>query len=74
MASDLQSGVATHMKIFSCSQCDQLVFFENVRCMSCDATLAFLPDLAVVSALEPDGEVFKALVPGAKGKARKSVV
>ena len=56
------------MKIFSCSQCDQLVFFENVRCTSCDATLAFLPDLAVVSALEPDGEVFKALVPGAKGK------
>lgn len=56
------------MKIFSCSNCDQLVFFENVRCTSCDATLAFLPDVAVVSALQPDGDAFKALAAGAKGK------
>lgn len=56
------------MKIFSCSNCDQLVFFENVRCTSCDATLAYLPDLAVVSALTPDGEAFTALAPAAKGK------
>ena len=32
------------MKTFHCTHCQNLIFFENVRCLSCDHSLAFLPD------------------------------
>ena len=41
------------MKLFSCSACKQLLFFENVQCERCGHRLAYLPEHAVVSALEP---------------------
>src|SRR5262249_44867383 len=41
------------MKLFSCQGCGQLVYFENVRCEQCGRALGYLPDIAVVSALEP---------------------
>src|SRR5436190_12604439 len=41
------------MRIFSCSVCQQLLFFENVTCSRCGHALAYLPDRGVVSALEP---------------------
>src|SRR5215813_13024034 len=44
------------MKIFHCDHCDQLVFFENVQCVKCQRSLAFVPDLADVQSLEPAGE------------------
>ena len=46
------------MKVFHCDHCEQLVFFENVRCVRCDHTLAYLPDLGSMGSLEPvtDGE------------------
>jgi hypothetical protein len=56
------------MKIFSCSSCGQLVFFENVRCTRCGAELAYLPDAAVLSALEPVDGCLKATAPSAKGQ------
>ncbi|MBX9624547.1 MAG: putative zinc-binding peptidase [Gemmataceae bacterium] len=43
------------MKVFRCDHCRQLVFFENVHCVGCGHTLAFLPDLMVVGSLEPAG-------------------
>jgi hypothetical protein len=45
------------MKTFHCTHCQNLVFFENVRCLSCDHALAYLPEQKVVAALEngPDG-------------------
>jgi hypothetical protein len=43
------------MKVFHCDHCQQLVFFENVRCVKCDHLLAYLPDLADVGFLEPAG-------------------
>jgi hypothetical protein len=43
------------MKIFRCDGCEQTVFFESVRCTRCGHTLAFLPDRAVVAALERHG-------------------
>ena len=42
------------MKIFHCDHCDALVFFENVRCVSCEHTLAYLPDLGVVGSLDQE--------------------
>jgi hypothetical protein len=52
------------MKLFSCSACGQVVFFENVKCTKCGHTLAYLPDRALVSALEPAGSAFRALAAG----------
>jgi len=40
------------MKIFTCSACKHLAFFENTQCTRCGHLLAFLSDLGVVSALE----------------------
>jgi hypothetical protein len=39
------------MKVFHCTHCQQLVFFENSICVECKHTLAYLPDLDVVGAL-----------------------
>ena len=41
------------MKIFSCDQCGQPVFFENVQCLHCGSRLAFLPDTLSLAALRP---------------------
>ena len=45
------------MKTFHCTHCQNLIFFENVRCLNCGHPLAFLPDLGVMAALSesPDG-------------------
>jgi hypothetical protein len=45
------------MKTFHCTHCDNLIFFENVRCLSCERPLAFLPDHGIMAALieSPDG-------------------
>jgi hypothetical protein len=41
------------VKVFHCSNCRQLVFFENTNCVNCGYALAFVPDLGVVVAIEP---------------------
>lgn len=43
------------MKIFHCDHCQQLVFFENIQCLSCSHPLAYLPDLGTVSSLDSIG-------------------
>jgi hypothetical protein len=56
------------MKLFTCTACKGLLFFENVRCTACDRTVAYLPDRGVVSALDPAGEgTYVALAPQADG-------
>ncbi len=42
------------MKVFHCDHCDNLVFFENIRCVRCEHPLAYLPDLGVTGSLEQD--------------------
>lgn len=50
------------MKVFHCDHCGQLVFFENTTCLNCGHLLAYLPDLADVSAMEPvDAVLWKSL-------------
>jgi len=44
------------MKIFHCDHCENLVFFENIRCLRCDHALAYLPDVSDLGSLEPAGE------------------
>jgi hypothetical protein len=40
------------MKTFHCTHCQNLVFFENVKCLSCERALAYLPDQMLMAALE----------------------
>ena len=41
------------MKLFACSACRQLVFFESVACTRCGQPLAYLPDREAMSGIEP---------------------
>ena len=41
------------MKLFTCTQCHQVVFFESVTCVHCGQRLAYLPDSNAIAALEP---------------------
>jgi len=44
------------MQMFHCAHYQHLLFFENVQCVRCGHPLAYLPDLDVVSSLEPAGD------------------
>jgi hypothetical protein len=39
------------MKTFHCTHCQNLVFFENSKCLNCGHLLAFMPDRLTVAAL-----------------------
>ena len=49
------------MKLFTCQNCGQLVYFENVRCERCSLPLGYLAQTAILSALEPEGDTLRAL-------------
>jgi hypothetical protein len=44
------------MKSFHCTHCQNLVFFENIRCLKCGHALAYLPDQGLMAAVEQDGQ------------------
>ncbi|MBB3950659.1 zinc-binding metallopeptidase family protein [Aureimonas jatrophae] len=46
------------MKLFSCPACDQVVFFDNIRCERCGHTLGYEPRGNRMLALEVDGDAF----------------
>ncbi|MCY7318714.1 MAG: zinc-ribbon domain-containing protein [Ramlibacter sp.] len=41
------------MKLFNCDNCGSALFFENVICLHCRSSLAFLPDRMELAAIEP---------------------
>jgi hypothetical protein len=49
------------MQLFECQNCGHPLYFENTTCESCGLRLGFLPPLEKVSALQPDGELWRAL-------------
>ena len=49
------------MKLFKCQHCEQLLYFENTVCEKCGHRLGFIPDIMTLSALEPRGDVWRAL-------------
>ncbi|HET7541456.1 MAG TPA: putative zinc-binding peptidase [Polyangiaceae bacterium] len=59
------------MKLFTCSACKNVIFFENSQCTRCGHTLAYLADSGVLSALEQptDGTAgaWRALDPAVAG-------
>jgi hypothetical protein len=44
------------MKLFECQHCGQLIYFENTVCERCGYALGFLPDVAQMTALRPNGD------------------
>ncbi|WP_404418090.1 putative zinc-binding metallopeptidase [Marinospirillum sp.] len=44
------------MKLFACSCCGQLVYFENTHCTRCGSLLGFVPELLELLAFAPAGE------------------
>lgn len=49
------------MQLFKCQNCGQMLYFENTRCENCGFRLGYLPERATLSALEPEGEAWRAL-------------
>jgi hypothetical protein len=49
------------MKLFKCQHCEQLLYFENIVCEKCGFRLGFIPEIMTLSALEPEGDVWRAL-------------
>jgi len=43
----------TAMRLFTCSGCDQRLYFENVACTRCGLKLGFFPDRLRLTALDP---------------------
>ncbi len=60
------------MKLFSCEVCHEVVFFENTWCMKCQASLMFLPDRGVLSAVKPEPEDPSELRPLLKEASRET--
>src|ERR1700728_555174 len=48
-----RASTSVAMKVFHCSHCHHLVFFENTQCVNCGFKLAFVPELADMAAMEP---------------------
>jgi hypothetical protein len=42
------------MKLFFCDRCQQTLYFENSRCVSCGETVAYRPETAQLATLKPD--------------------
>lgn len=57
------------MKLFECESCGQPLYFENTVCESCGHRLGYVPEVNKVTALEPEGESWRAL--GAPGTLYK---
>lgn len=49
------------MKLFQCQHCEQVLYFDNTRCERCAHRLGYLPQAMTISALEPDGGLWRAL-------------
>lgn len=57
------------MKLFRCQHCSQLLYFENYKCEKCGHRLGYIPEAETLSALEPEGDNWRALA--AKNKVYK---
>jgi hypothetical protein len=60
------------MKLFACHVCQHTLFFENVQCNRCGHALAYLPDRAMLSPLEPIAPTANGEVAGPPGSLNAS--
>jgi hypothetical protein len=60
------------MRLFSCHECEQVLFFENGSCMNCHSSVAYCPEVAdfvplPANANEP-GAALEMVMPGGKSE------
>jgi len=53
------------MRLFMCQACGQTLYFDNTVCEKCSHRLGYLPKSATLSAVEPEGNAWKALASAA---------
>ncbi len=51
------------MKLFSCTRCSNVVYFENRTCERCDSRLGYFPPSNILCAIEPDGNDWRCVAP-----------
>jgi hypothetical protein len=51
------------MKLFKCQSCGQDIYFENRFCGACGHALGYLPRAGIMTAVEPEGDLWRALAP-----------
>ncbi|MDA8252253.1 MAG: putative zinc-binding peptidase [Rhodospirillales bacterium] len=50
------------MRLFRCQNCDQVLYFENVRCERCSSRLGYVPEQGLLHALaEAEGQAWRPL-------------
>jgi hypothetical protein len=49
------------LRLFTCQACQQVLYFENTSCEKCSHRLGFLTRAATLTAVEPEGDSWKAL-------------
>lgn len=49
------------MRLFQCQSCGNAVHFDNTACVECGHRLGYLPEAEVVTAVEPEGDSWRAL-------------
>lgn len=49
------------MNLFKCQHCGQIIYFENQKCEKCGHRLGYLPEPALLSALEAQDNAWRAL-------------
>ncbi|HVZ07280.1 zinc-binding metallopeptidase family protein [Rhodopila sp.] len=49
------------MKLYRCQKCGQMLYFENTQCERCGSRLGYIPQIGVLNALAPDGDVWRPL-------------
>jgi hypothetical protein len=60
------------MKTFHCDRCQQLVFFENIKCERCQALLGYVPQTGEIGAFEDAGDgLWRRAQPGEPGESGK---
>jgi hypothetical protein len=60
------AGRGDDMKLFRCQFCGQLLYFDNTKCEKCGRRLGYIPGAEILSALEPEGDNWRARA--SKGK------
>jgi hypothetical protein len=49
------------VRLFKCQVCQRILYFENTICEKCSHRLGYIPEIAVLSAIEAEGDLWRAL-------------
>jgi hypothetical protein len=58
------------MRLFTCQNCGQLLYFENTHCACCRAVLGYVPGAFAMRAIEADGALWREVKAGTADRYR----